>query len=135
MRISLPHVPGALQSPLMNLSQQQVSPNSVRTQSPSHQRPYRCWKGINLNLTRFKVGCGVAALVTLLSLAAQAQEVIIYSHGFEPDDGGSFYWRMATPPVGRGEPPQPPRWVRAPLTRGPNVGAPCWTGRSRDPAT
>ena len=89
----------------MNLSQQQVSPNSVRTNSPSHQRPYRCWKGFNLNLTRFKVGFGIAAIVSLLSLASQAQEVIVYSTGFEADDGGfllletsnSAGWAWGTP--------------------------------------
>ena len=33
------------------------------------------------------VGCGIAAVFSILSLTAPAQEVIIYSQGFETDDG------------------------------------------------
>ena len=106
----------------MHLSQHQISPNSVRTQSPSHQRSYRCWKGSNLNLTRLKAGFGIAAIVSLLSLVSQAQEVIVYSHGFEPDDGGfvlleegnSAGWAWGTPSA---------------TTVGPHAahsGAKCW---------
>lgn len=62
--------------------------NRVTANAYSYQRPTRCWKGFNLNLNRFKTGCGVAAIVSLLSLASQAQEVIVYSHGFEADDSG-----------------------------------------------
>ncbi len=75
-----------------------------------------------MKLHRLKVGCGVAAVFALLAIASQAQEVIIYSQGFEADDGGygilevsnSAGWAWGTP---------------SPTTVGPrgaHAGAKCW---------
>lgn len=75
-----------------------------------------------MNANRFKTGCGVVAIFARLALASHAQEVIIYSQGFEADDGGcgilevgnSAGWAWGTP---------------SPVTVGPgsaHSGTKCW---------
>ena len=70
----------------------------------------------------FKAGLAIAAAICLLSPTVRAQEVIVYSHGFEGGDGGfvpleqnnSAAWSWGTP---------------SPVTVGPGAahsGATCW---------